>query len=95
MRSVGKNLRVAFEEVNKNVTLFSYSRALVDGSRNFEPWSSDSDNTYAGTPLPLPTFHTTPTGGRLSFDIFNLHRPPLHGGFLAVQSLHACLSPLP
>ncbi|GFS97259.1 uncharacterized protein TNCV_1824301 [Trichonephila clavipes] len=31
-------------------------RAFGDGSRNFEPWSSDEDDTRAGTP-------TTPTGG--------------------------------
>ncbi|GFV91854.1 hypothetical protein TNCV_2975251 [Trichonephila clavipes] len=24
---------------------------------------------------PSPNFHTTPTGGRLSLDIFNVHRP--------------------
>ncbi|GFY23962.1 hypothetical protein TNCV_4896431 [Trichonephila clavipes] len=29
-------------------------------------------------------FHTTPKGGRLSFDRLNVHRPPLQGGFSVV-----------
>ncbi|GFY31453.1 hypothetical protein TNCV_4990121 [Trichonephila clavipes] len=28
-----------------NVQLLSYTRAFVDGPRNFEPWSSDEDDT--------------------------------------------------
>ncbi|GFX16969.1 hypothetical protein TNCV_2519461 [Trichonephila clavipes] len=28
---------------------------------------------------PSPNFHTTPTVGRLSLDIFDVHRPPLNG----------------
>ncbi|GFV53203.1 hypothetical protein TNCV_1065621 [Trichonephila clavipes] len=28
---------------------------------------------------PSPNFHTTPTGGSLSYDIFNMNRPPLGG----------------
>ncbi|GFV74750.1 hypothetical protein TNCV_1039881 [Trichonephila clavipes] len=27
-----------------------------------------------------PDFHSIPTGGRFSLDIFNVHRIPLHGG---------------
>ncbi|GFY35220.1 hypothetical protein TNCV_5045941 [Trichonephila clavipes] len=42
--------------VNFNVTLFSYTRAFGDGPRNFEPWSSDEDDTRAGTPS--PNYHT-------------------------------------
>ncbi|GFW49457.1 hypothetical protein TNCV_3059641 [Trichonephila clavipes] len=38
------------------------------------------------TPEPSLNFHITPTGGRLRLDIFNMHRPPLHGGSLAVQT---------
>ncbi|GFW57168.1 uncharacterized protein TNCV_540851 [Trichonephila clavipes] len=34
-----------FELVNINVALFSYTRAFGDGPRNFEPWSSDVDDT--------------------------------------------------
>ncbi|GFT48140.1 hypothetical protein TNCV_1001271 [Trichonephila clavipes] len=34
---------------------------------------------------PSSTFHTT-VGGCLSLDIFNLHRPPLHGGSSAVRA---------
>ncbi|GFT46180.1 SWIM-type domain-containing protein, partial [Trichonephila clavipes] len=29
-----------------------YTRAFGDGPRNFEPWSSDVDDTRAGTPFP-------------------------------------------
>ncbi|GFX45051.1 hypothetical protein TNCV_3431001 [Trichonephila clavipes] len=38
-----------------------------------------------------PNFHTTPTKGRLSLDIFNVHRSPLNGGsseILGSNSLH-------
>ncbi|GFW50133.1 hypothetical protein TNCV_4695511 [Trichonephila clavipes] len=38
----------------------TYMRAFVDRPRNFEPWSSDVDDTSAGTPS--PNYHTTPTG---------------------------------
>ncbi|GFU74558.1 hypothetical protein TNCV_616041 [Trichonephila clavipes] len=41
-----------------------YTRAFGDGPRNFEPWSSDVDDTLAGTPS--PNYRTTPTGGRFS-----------------------------
>ncbi|GFW73650.1 hypothetical protein TNCV_1541051 [Trichonephila clavipes] len=41
-----------------------YTRAFSDGLRNLEPWSSDVDDTLAGTPS--PNYHTTPTGGRFS-----------------------------
>ncbi|GFU66682.1 hypothetical protein TNCV_3111661 [Trichonephila clavipes] len=33
------------QRVNINVALFSYSRTFGNGPRNFEPWSSDEDNT--------------------------------------------------
>ncbi|GFV10663.1 hypothetical protein TNCV_1907011 [Trichonephila clavipes] len=29
---------------------------------------------------PYPNFHTTPTEGRLSLNIFDVYRLPLHGG---------------
>ncbi|GFU75707.1 putative DD41D transposase [Trichonephila clavipes] len=41
-----------------------YTRAFGDGPRNFEPWSSDVDDTLAGTPS--PNYRTTPTGGHFS-----------------------------
>ncbi|GFU26091.1 hypothetical protein TNCV_5105481 [Trichonephila clavipes] len=41
-----------------------YTRAFGNGPRNFEPWSSDMDDTCPGTPS--PNYHTTPTGGRFS-----------------------------
>ncbi|GFU56134.1 hypothetical protein TNCV_711961 [Trichonephila clavipes] len=28
-------------------------------------------------PLPSPNYHTKPMGGRFSFDIFHVHKPPL------------------
>ncbi|GFW87804.1 hypothetical protein TNCV_1359081 [Trichonephila clavipes] len=34
-----------------------YTRAFGNGPRNFEPWSSDKDDTRAGTTSP---YHTTP-----------------------------------
>ncbi|GFY08117.1 hypothetical protein TNCV_1355311 [Trichonephila clavipes] len=40
-----------------------YTRAFGDRHRNLEPWSSDEDDTCAGTP---PLLTTTPAGGRLS-----------------------------
>ncbi|GFS62519.1 hypothetical protein TNCV_1262981 [Trichonephila clavipes] len=33
------------EGVNINVALFSYTMAFGDGPCNFEPWSSDEDDT--------------------------------------------------
>ncbi|GFV83760.1 DUF4817 domain-containing protein [Trichonephila clavipes] len=42
--------------VNINVALFNYARAFGDGPRHFEPWSSDKDDTRAGTPS--PNYHT-------------------------------------
>ncbi|GFX47684.1 hypothetical protein TNCV_699381 [Trichonephila clavipes] len=56
----------------------NYTRGLDDGPRHFEPWSSDEDAT------PSPNIHTIPTGGCLSLDIFNVHRPTLDGGSSAV-----------
>ncbi|GFY18712.1 uncharacterized protein TNCV_2399341 [Trichonephila clavipes] len=56
----------------------SYSRAFGEGSRNFEPRSSDEDDTRAGTPS--PNYHTTPTGGRLSSDLTCI--APLHEKFI-------------
>ncbi|GFV57815.1 uncharacterized protein TNCV_3071941 [Trichonephila clavipes] len=55
-----------FLRVNEIMDLVqpSYTRAFGDGPRHFEPWSSDQDDTGAGTPS--PNNHTTSTGGRLS-----------------------------
>ncbi|GFW71649.1 hypothetical protein TNCV_2548621 [Trichonephila clavipes] len=44
--------------------LKTYMMAFGDGPRNSEPWSSDVDDTGAGTPS--SNYHTTPTGGRFS-----------------------------
>ncbi|GFW97422.1 hypothetical protein TNCV_4990991 [Trichonephila clavipes] len=50
--------------VKKKFCKKSYTRAFGDGQRNFEPWSSDVDDTLASTPC--PNSHTTPTGGCMS-----------------------------
>ncbi|GFW93234.1 hypothetical protein TNCV_2603521 [Trichonephila clavipes] len=63
--------------MNINVALCSYSWAFGDGARNFKPRSR---TRMIPKLAPLsPNFHTIPMGGRLSFDIFNVPRPPLHG----------------
>ncbi|GFW97685.1 uncharacterized protein TNCV_1424491 [Trichonephila clavipes] len=50
-----------------------YTRAFGDGPRNFEPWSSDVDDTRAGTPS-LTTTHQREDVSAL--DRFNVHRCP-------------------
>ncbi|GFV99446.1 hypothetical protein TNCV_1514161 [Trichonephila clavipes] len=35
--------------------------------------------------LTCPNFHTTPMGGHLGFDIYNVHQPLLHAGSSAVR----------
>ncbi|GFU66085.1 hypothetical protein TNCV_4480311 [Trichonephila clavipes] len=49
-----------------------YTRAFGDGPRNFEPWSSDVDDTSAGTLS--PNCHTTPQEDVSTLDRFNVHR---------------------
>ncbi|GFW41187.1 uncharacterized protein TNCV_842271 [Trichonephila clavipes] len=51
-------------------------KAFDDGPRNFEPWSCDEDDT------PSPNFQDHKTGRHLRPDIFNVHQPPLHGGYI-------------
>ncbi|GFV36048.1 hypothetical protein TNCV_2868061 [Trichonephila clavipes] len=46
------------------LTAVPYTRAFGDGPRNFEPRSSDVEDTSAVTPS--PNNHTTPMGGRFS-----------------------------
>ncbi|GFX35054.1 hypothetical protein TNCV_2329941 [Trichonephila clavipes] len=65
--------------MNINVVLFSYTRAFGNGLRNFEPRSSDEDDTCAGTPC--PNYNTTPTF-ELSTDSTCMAH--LRGGFLVV-----------
>ncbi|GFU44711.1 hypothetical protein TNCV_1612951 [Trichonephila clavipes] len=56
----------------------SYTRAFGDGPRNFEPWSSDVDDTLSWHPLSLTT---TPHQREdvSALDRFNVHRCHLHG----------------
>ncbi|GFV42674.1 alpha-2 adrenergic receptor [Trichonephila clavipes] len=44
-----------------------YTRALGEGPRNFEPWSSNVDDTGAGTPS--PNYHTNGRTFQLSTDL--------------------------
>ncbi|GBM80418.1 hypothetical protein AVEN_21268-1 [Araneus ventricosus] len=47
---------------------FEATRGLVwDGPRNFEEWSDDEEDTWAGTHS--PSFHTTPSGGCLTSNV--------------------------
>ncbi|GFU12993.1 RNase H domain-containing protein [Trichonephila clavipes] len=53
-----------------------YTKAFGDGPRNFEPWSSDEDETCAGTPS--PRYHTKPRMFEFSTNLTCI--APLHGG---------------
>ncbi|GFT97688.1 hypothetical protein TNCV_275331 [Trichonephila clavipes] len=54
-------------------SLFSCTRAFGDRPRNLDPWSSDADDTCAGTP---PLLTSTPAGGRLSSRQIQTHDIP-------------------
>ncbi|GFT19194.1 uncharacterized protein TNCV_303231 [Trichonephila clavipes] len=56
---------------------------IGDGSRPFEPWSSDEDNTGAS-----PSLLQTSTGGSFSLDEFNVNRHPPQGGGFWGSSIH-------
>ncbi|GFW09256.1 hypothetical protein TNCV_2102101 [Trichonephila clavipes] len=43
--------------MNINIAQFSYTRAFENGPHDLEPWSSDEDETWAGTLS--PNYHTT------------------------------------
>ncbi|GFX15600.1 uncharacterized protein TNCV_2130881 [Trichonephila clavipes] len=62
-----------------------YTRAFGNGPRNFEPWSSDVDDTRAGTP-PSPNYHTTPHQREdvSALDRFNAHRCPTRQVFSGI-----------
>ncbi|GFY09673.1 hypothetical protein TNCV_381671 [Trichonephila clavipes] len=51
-----------------------YTRAFGNGPRNFEPWSSDVDDTRADTPS--PNYHTSPREDVSALYRFNVHRCP-------------------
>ncbi|GFT45345.1 hypothetical protein TNCV_4322781 [Trichonephila clavipes] len=59
---------------NINVALFIYSRAFGEGLRNFKPWTNGD------------TLTSTPNGGRLSIDRFNMHQVDFHLDFNPVHS---------
>ncbi|GFT31446.1 hypothetical protein TNCV_608661 [Trichonephila clavipes] len=62
-----------FSFMSINVALFSYTRALGDGPRHFEPWSRDKDDTRAA-PLLTTTPHQREDVSAL--DRFHVHRSP-------------------
>ncbi|GFV93870.1 hypothetical protein TNCV_1811251 [Trichonephila clavipes] len=62
-----------------------FSNGTVVSKSYLEPWSGDGNDTRAGTPS--PNFHTTPMGGRLSLDIFNVLQSPLRNGSLVVLGM--------
>ncbi|GFX47166.1 hypothetical protein TNCV_2747421 [Trichonephila clavipes] len=53
-------------------------RAFGDGPCNFEPWSSDVEDTLAGTPY--PKYHTNGRTFKILTDLTCIE--PLHGGSL-------------
>ncbi|GFX08744.1 hypothetical protein TNCV_4227641 [Trichonephila clavipes] len=57
----------------KRQSMRCYTMAFGDRPRNLEPWSSDEDDTCAGTP---PLLTTTPAGGRLSSRQIRTHDIP-------------------
>ncbi|GFW06861.1 hypothetical protein TNCV_3289601 [Trichonephila clavipes] len=54
--------------------------ALGEGPLNFEPFSSDEDNTKMA--LPSPKFPIIPTGGHSNLDISNVLQPLYIAGLL-------------
>ncbi|GFU86980.1 uncharacterized protein TNCV_485911 [Trichonephila clavipes] len=62
--------------LNINVALLSYTRTFGDGPRNFEPSSSDVNDTWAGTTS--PNYNTPPHQREdvSALDRFNVHRCP-------------------
>ncbi|GFY10192.1 hypothetical protein TNCV_2628711 [Trichonephila clavipes] len=58
-----------------------YTRAFGDGPSHFEPWSSDEDDSSAGTPS--PNYHTNGTMFEFSTDLTCI--ASLRGGPLVVQ----------
>ncbi|GFT54741.1 uncharacterized protein TNCV_5001161 [Trichonephila clavipes] len=58
---------------------FGYTRAFGDGPRNFEPWSSDADDTELAPPLLTTTPHHREDVSAL--DRFNVHRCPIRRVF--------------
>ncbi|GFX33062.1 hypothetical protein TNCV_5042301 [Trichonephila clavipes] len=60
---------------------FPYTRAFGDGPRNFEPWSSDVDDPWTGTPS--PNYHTNGWTFHLSTDLTCI--AALHGESLVVM----------
>ncbi|GFU48912.1 hypothetical protein TNCV_3209151 [Trichonephila clavipes] len=57
-----------------------FPRAFGDGPHNFEPWSSNEDDTRT----PSPTYHTTGRTFELSTDL--TYNAPLHGGSSAART---------
>ncbi|GFU97098.1 hypothetical protein TNCV_3347441 [Trichonephila clavipes] len=82
-----RTLRGSFMARRKPHVLTLGQSVFGDRPRNFEPWSSDEDDTWADTPS--PNFHTTPTGRHWSLNTFIVHRQLLYGGSSAVLDLNS------
>ncbi|GFV77011.1 hypothetical protein TNCV_690811 [Trichonephila clavipes] len=79
----------------RNMILTDYTKAFGKGPRNFEPWSTDEDDTRTRTTSPNPHH----TNGR-SFELYTdlTCTAPLHGGSLLVlgsNSWHDCHDAIP
>ncbi|GFX24879.1 hypothetical protein TNCV_3451511 [Trichonephila clavipes] len=64
--------------MNINIAPFSYSRVFGDGPRNFEPWTSQEDDTRDG--IPSPNYHSTSNGKTFELSTDLICIDPLHGG---------------
>ncbi|GFT00636.1 hypothetical protein TNCV_141811 [Trichonephila clavipes] len=68
------------------------TRAIGDGTRSFEPWTRTTPELAPSS----SNFHTTPTGGHLSLDRFNVHQPLYTAGLQQYQArAHAMLAKSP
>ncbi|GFU70052.1 hypothetical protein TNCV_274711 [Trichonephila clavipes] len=70
---VDKDSGKQYETPPAKFQVCSYTRTFGDRPRNLEPWSSDEDDTCAGT---LPILTTTPAGGRMSSPQIRTHDIP-------------------
>ncbi|GFT82148.1 hypothetical protein TNCV_3910671 [Trichonephila clavipes] len=64
----------------------SYTNAIGDGPRNFEPWSSHEDITSTGTPS--PNYHTNGRTFEASTDLTCI--APLHDRSSVVLGSNSC-----
>ncbi|GFX94784.1 hypothetical protein TNCV_1636461 [Trichonephila clavipes] len=69
-----KFCNILAHKILKGVRVSIKERHTLNQREGYWRWTfQSSDDDRADTPS--PNFHTTPMGGRLIFDIFNVHRP--------------------